>query len=268
VPNKTRSYKKKKAGTVLKILPGAQSLHRAISLLRTVARHNNKGARLSQLSREVSLHVATARRLLTVLTMEGLTAYDPNSKCYSLGIGLYHLGSMAQQFTIRDQLHSTLEEIASETEDTVFLLVRSGNDALCIDRVEGKFPIRALTIDVGMRRPLGVGAGSLALIAFLPDEQFKAFTSANEHRYPEHRNLNVNIIQKLAKRSRKKGYVLSDDLFWEGVISISVPIYNKKNDIIAAITVTAIADRMTASRQKQISSLLKSVATKVKNASQ
>ena len=240
-------------------------MHRAIALLRAVARHNDKGARLSHLSREVNLHIATARRLLTVLTMEGLTTYDPLSKHYSLGIGLYHLGTVAQQFTIREQLHSTLEEIARETEDTVFLLIRSGNDVLCIDRVEGRFPIRALTIDVGIRRPLGIGAGSLALIAFLPEEQFKAVLSANKHRYHGHRNLNAKIIRKLAEQSRKKGYVVSDCLFWEDVISISVPIFKKNNEIMAAITVTAIANRMTLARQKRISNLLKSVAAQLKH---
>ena len=88
MPNKTEANKKENSETGWKNIPGAQSLHRAIALLRAVARHNDKGARLSHLSREVNLHIATARRLLTVLTMEGLTTYDPLSKHYRLGIGL------------------------------------------------------------------------------------------------------------------------------------------------------------------------------------
>lgn len=265
MPTKTKIHKKDNLEAGLENIPGAQSLHRAIALLRAVAKHNEKGTNLSQLSREVGLHVATSRRILAVLTMEGLTAYDPLSKHYRLGIGLYHLGSVAQQFTIREQIHSTLERIAQETEDTVFHLIRSGNDALCIDRVEGRFPIRALTIDVGIQRPLGIGAGSLALIAFLPNKQFEAIIYTNKHRYPKHRNLNIDIIRKLAEESRKNGFVVSDCLFWEDVISISVPIINQMDEIVAAITVTAIANRMTQSRQKRISNQLKSVAVELKH---
>jgi DNA-binding IclR family transcriptional regulator len=152
---------------------GTKSVSRAISLLRAVARYNEDGAHLSTLARNVDLHVVTARRLLSVLAVEGLVSFDPQTKLYKIGIALYHIGSAAKQFEIREKLRSTLEKIADETEDTVFLFVRRSNDAVCIDRIEGRYPIRALSVDVGMSRPLGIGASGLALIAFLPHNQFE-----------------------------------------------------------------------------------------------
>ena len=190
-----------------KALPGAQSLQRAIGLLRAVARRNDSGARLSILARDLALHPATARRLLSVLTAEGLLSFDPISKIYRLGIALYHLGSSAKQFAIREQFRRTPEKIAEETEDTVFLIIPSGNDCICVDRIEGRYPIRALTIDVGVNRPLGIGAGSLALIAFLPREDFEAVVSANAKRYKMFNNLTADIIRELAQKSQKRGYV-------------------------------------------------------------
>ena len=50
--------------------------------------------------------------------------------------------------------------------DTIFLLVRSGFDAVCLDRCEGPFPIRSFTGDIGGRVALGVGQGALAILAF------------------------------------------------------------------------------------------------------
>ena len=72
--------------------------------------------------------------------------------------------------------------IAERTGDTVFLNVRSGPDVLCIDRKEGTFPIKTLIIEVGNRRPLGVGAGGIALLMPLPDEELERVVSANEAR--------------------------------------------------------------------------------------
>jgi DNA-binding IclR family transcriptional regulator len=233
-------------------LKGAQSVQRAIALLRAVAHRNDSGARLSNLARDVSLHPATARRLLSVLTAEGLTSFDPISKIYKIGITLYHLGSSANQFTIREQFRSSLEKIARVTEDTVFLVIRSGNDCICIDRIEGKFPIRALTIDVGVSRPLGVGAGSLALVAFLPKEQFEAVVTANAHRYKMYDNLTADLIRELGHKSKKRGYVASQGIFWPGVTSLSVPVFDQYRNIVAAITVTAISSRMTRERQKMV----------------
>lgn len=238
---------------------GAQSIQRAISLLRAVARHNEKGAALSKIAAEAGLHVATAHRMLSALVQEGLVTQDPISKLYYLGIELFLLGGAAQQFTIRNQLRSALERIAGETGDTVFLLIRSGNDVLCIDRVEGKFPIRTIMIDIGARRPLGIGAGSLALIAFLPDDQFQAILSANASRYAQYQNLTAEDIRKLAAISRKQGYVVSEGLFHEGVTSLGVPIFNRQKKVIAAITVSSISQRMDGKRCQEIVQMVRKV---------
>jgi DNA-binding IclR family transcriptional regulator len=231
---------------------GTQSVSRAVALLRAVARDNENGARLSSLARNVGLHAVTARRLLSVLVHEGLLSFNPQKKTYKIGIALYHIGSTAKQFEIRDQLRSTLEKIADQTEDTVFLFVRRGNDAICIDRIEGRFPIRALLVDVGVSRPLGLGASGLALIAFLPRDRFEKAFSANLKQYSTFPNLKPETILDLARKSLKRGYVVSDSLFWPGVTAVSVPIFDDQSDVIAAISVTAISPRMTRKRQTEV----------------
>lgn len=217
-------------------IQGTQSVSRAISLLRAVARYNESGARLSILARNVGLHAVTARRLLSVLVTEGLVSFDTRKKTYNIGIALYHIGSAAKQFEIRERFRSVLERIADETEDTVFLFIRLGNDSMCVDRIEGRFPIRALTVDVGVSRPLGIGASGLALIAFLPPDQFQEAISANLNRYPSFRTIDPQIIRELARKSRKRGYVVSESLYWPGVTAISVPVFDAQGGVAAAIT--------------------------------
>jgi len=231
---------------------GAQSLQRAIALLRIVGRHNDHGIALSQIAREADLHVATTHRLLSVLAQEDFITYNRASKKYHLGLELHILAGSAHQFTIRQRFRIALEKIAYETGDTVFLLIRSGNDALCIDRVEGKFPIRIIAIDIGIRRPLGIGAGSLALIAFLPPDQMESILAANARRFCQYKNLTIEDIRFLASVSRRVGYVVSEGLFHEGVISMGIPIFDKKGEIIAAITVSSIAQRMDEKRRTKI----------------
>ena len=149
---------------------GNRSIHRAIDLLRAIAKLQGQGSGLSRLAKEAQLPRSTVHRILAVLVQRGLIAIDPMSKTYHIGIELVTLGTTAQQFTIKDRFRSALERISDVSEDTVYLFVRSGNDGLCIDRIVGKFPIHTLTLSVGGRRPLGVGAGCLALLAFLPED--------------------------------------------------------------------------------------------------
>ena len=44
-------------------------------------------------------------------------------------------------------------------------IASEGLEASCTMAVEGAFPIKALPLHVGIRRPLGVGAGGLAIPA-------------------------------------------------------------------------------------------------------
>ncbi len=235
---------------------GAQAIQRAIALLRAVARANERGARATALATEVGLSVATAHRILSVLAQEGLLTHDPYSKLYHLGMELFVLGAAAQEFSIRDRLRPVLEQVALETEDTVFLLIRSGNDAVCIDRVEGCFPIRTLTLDVGSRRPLGVGAGSLALLAFLPDSQVEAVLAANAPRYANYAGFSADDIRRTVAHARDLGFALNGGVLRPNVAAVGVPVLDAERRIVAAVSVAAIPDRMPEDRRERIAELI------------
>jgi len=240
---------------------GAQSVHRTVTLLRTVSRYNKQGVNLSKIARDTGLHNATVHRILSALVKEGFLTYDSISKLYHLGIDLYHIGRDAHHFSICEKYHSIIEEIAEKTEDTVFLLIRSGNDVLCLDMVEGKFPIRTMTIEIGVRRPLGIGVGSLSLIAFLSKQEFEKVLSDNQDRYFDYNGLSKNDIAKLAKKSQKDGFIVSRGLFHEGATSIGVPVKDRHGKIVAAITVSAIDKRMNPERRKEIAGLVSRISS-------
>ncbi len=236
---------------------GVQSISRAIELLRAVAQHNQSGARLSQLARGVGLHVATARRVLQSLVAEGLITYDPMAKLYHLGLELYRLGSQAHQYAIRTRFRASLEAIARATQDTVFLLIRSGHDAICVDMVEGEYPIRTMLINVGFRRPLGVGAGSLALITFEREEEFEAVMRDNAPRYAQYAQLGQERLRAMAARAREVGYVHSDAMFHQDAVSVGVPVFDQDGRVLCAITVSAIRSRMDPQRREEIYRLVR-----------
>ena len=237
-------------------LAGAQSIQRAITLLRAVAQTNERGARATALAAEVGLSVATTHRILSVLAQEGLLTHDPYSKLYHLGVELFVLGTAAQEFSIRDRLRPVLEQVALETEDTVFLLIRSGNDAVCIDRVEGCFPIRTLTLDVGARRPLGIGAGGMALLGFLPDPEIEAVLAANAPRYASYAGFTADDIRNWVQQTREFGYALNNGSLRPSVLAVGVPVLDAARRIVAAVSVAAIPERMPEDRRERIAEMI------------
>ena len=235
---------------------GVKSIHNAASLLRTVAGKNERGASLRYLSKALDLHVETARRMLKALVKEGLLIHDTETRLYHLGLELYNFGSAAFQFTMRDLARPVLEKIAHETEDMVFLGIKSGTDVLPIDRVEGSFPIRAMTQEIGERLPLGIGSGSLAILASLPDSNIKKILRSNQRRYSRYNNRSSQWVRAQIPLVRKQGYAVSKGNVIAGATAVGVSILNSKGHVLGSISVSSISKRMPESRQPEVAKLL------------
>jgi DNA-binding IclR family transcriptional regulator len=236
---------------------GAQSIQRAILLLRTVAESQESGSRLFQIAEKVGLPTTTVHRILAVLVAEGLIEYDPATKFYHIGIGLYVLGNQARRFALREKYRTCLENISHETSDSVYLVVKSGFDALCIDSIEGRSTIRIMTYRVGSRRPLGIGAGSLALLAFSKAEEIELVLTANRFRYNDYK-LSLAQIRDAIGKARSIGYAFSKGHYIKGVNGVGIPLYDGQGNVTAAISVASIADRIDLKRSRKIADLIES----------
>jgi DNA-binding IclR family transcriptional regulator len=244
--------------TSRKALAGAQSIHRAIAVLRVVAQYNQKGVRLSKVAQKLGLHTATVHRMLSVLVKEQLVTHDPVSKLYQIGLELYSLGATALQLSIRDKLHPSLERIAEKTGDTCHLALRSGNDAMCIDRVVGKYPVQVLTLELGERRPLGIGANALAILSSLPKDEIETIIQSNRLRYRIYKFSEASDVARSVDKSCQLGYGLSDRVVNSQTIGVGVAVKDRDDRVVAAISVAGITPRMGKKRQKEIAALIKS----------
>lgn len=166
---------------------GTQSIQRAALLLREIAAHNRLGLRLVDLAIRSKLERPTVHRILKSLVAENMVTQNPENRRYFLGQALFEFGlAAAQQFSLRDLCQASLNRIAEKTGDTVFLTLRNGNEAVCIDRKDGAYPIKVFTLNIGDRRPLGVGAGGLAVLAALPPQQIQEIVNDITPRLANH----------------------------------------------------------------------------------
>ena len=238
-------------------LSGTQSIERALLLLREIAAHNRAGSRLLDLATRTGLQRPTVHRMLKCLTLEGMVQQDPDTHRYYLGSMVFELGlTAAPRFNLRDICHPSMTRIADATGDTVFLTQRSGLDAVCIDRHEGTFPIKTFTLDVGVRRPLGVGTGSLAILSALSEDEAKSVVNSNTVRLTEY-GLTPATLLSLVKRAQKLGYAVREMPTLAGVRSIGHAVHNHSGVAFAALSVSAISSRMTEKRVTELAGLLK-----------
>lgn len=244
---------------------GTQSIRRAAQVLRLIASLNATGLRLVDVARHTKLERPTTHRILRRLLAEGMVKQDPATRRYFLGHLVFELGLAASSsFNLREVCHPSLVRLAEKTGDTVFLTIRSGYDTVCIDRKEGSFPIRTLTLDVGTRRPLGVGAGGMALLMSLPDATIDGIVSANSLRLGAYQ-LTVRSLMRMIRRSKELGYALNDAQLTPGATSVGLPIRSRFGEPFLAISIGAINGRMGPDQQKKLVSAIRSEVSQLED---
>ena len=237
---------------------GTQAVARAAALLREIAASHESGAALADLAAKLSLERPTAHRILQRLVMEKLVVQEPKSRHYLLGPLVYELGLAAKPANdMQGVVGDACARIASECGDTVFSIIRSGLDSLCVERYEGSYPVKALLMNPGRRRPMGIGAGSLALLSAMPQENAAKILEENKNRLKQAGEGALQETLSDIKRFAGQGYALRQPVDAPEILSLSVPVLNAYRTPIYAISISALKFRVESRLKVLVDLLLK-----------
>ncbi|WP_454691297.1 IclR family transcriptional regulator [Achromobacter aloeverae] len=232
---------------------GTQGVARVVTLLKLLAQHRDPGLRFVDVARLCGLEQPTAHRMLKALEREEMVARDPVTRRYRLGPLVFELGlAAAGDFNLVDVCRPSLRRLADATGDTAFLFIRRGHDAVCIDRIQGHYPIQTPVVIVGSRQPLGVNAGGLAILQALSEEEVAEAVAAVSARLGAYGEFDELDLRQAVVEARKRGYAAIGEKAVPGVTAIGLPVRNAYGAPAAALTIAATSNRMTAKRQQEI----------------
>ncbi|MEK8052797.1 IclR family transcriptional regulator [Ideonella sp. DXS22W] len=230
---------------------------RVFAVIRALGAVQAEGGRVTELARAVGLTQATTHRQLAQLVAEGLVEQDERSKRYRLSLDFFALAAQAgNPGDLRTLARPALLRLCGSLGDTIFLLARSGFDAVCLDRAEGPFPIRSFTGDVGGRIALGVGQGALAILAFLPEAEREEVIRFNLARVREYGVYDEVYLRTEIERVRALGYAGRNTGLLEGMAGVAVPVLDREGRAVAALSVGTLSDRLNAERLPTVVALL------------
>jgi DNA-binding IclR family transcriptional regulator len=234
-----------------------------MSIIDALAAAADGGMRLADVMQATGLNKTTAHRLLGNLLAHRLADHDDETGRYFVGVRLIALASAARKrFQLAPLVESILVNLSRQTQDTVMLGARIGDEAVCLECWEGAFPIKVLTLRAGDRRPLGIGSPGIALLAFLPDAEIDRILAANVTERAEFPFDEIQIRQMIAK-ARKLGYAYNDVHVFKGMemitdmAAVSVPICAASGVPVACLSVTAITQRLAQPRRDNIVAALR-----------
>lgn len=214
--------------------------------------------RLTDIAQHASLDISTARRILKDLEAAGFVERDPVNKHYMLGPQVYAMHhAMVDGLDVRALARPALIRLARRFGDTVILSLPLGWESVCLDLCFGDYPIRANYLQVGSRRPLGVGAGSMALLSALDESEAEAVMpmvrqrlAANYPRFPEPQ------LIAATQRGRDLGYVMLLDVVVEKMGGLGVAVRGPSGRAIAALSIAALNERIESREQELAQALI------------
>lgn len=242
---------------------GTQSIRRAFLVLRVVSLGEG-GHGLNDIATATGLARPTVHRLLTALIAEGAVEQRPRTQRYRASKYLNVSELRPAASPLLNAASPFLDEAAEKIGDTVSLTLRSGLETICVARRLGSYPIQILSLGVGVRRPIGVSASSIALLSTLSPAGARQILHRNRsHLHSSGVTLRDTIQAVTAAKER--GYAFRERGLVQGTKAISVAFGANAGEALATLTVTAIAHRMPVHRVKSVVDLLRDCAVNIEN---
>ena len=157
---------------------------------------------------------------------------------------------------IAELAQPSLLRLSERSADTALLSVRSGVEALYLARSVGSHPLQPNYLQIGSRRPLGVGAGSLALMVWLPDAEIEAIIEVLIPRLAKSPRITPKYLRERSTAARKHGHTMLLDAAYPGMGGVGVPVRDDIGQVVAALSIGASSDRIRR-RETELAEMLK-----------
>jgi DNA-binding IclR family transcriptional regulator len=142
-----------------------------------------------------------------------------------------------------------MEMLAREHGETVSLMVRDGDEAVCIDQVDGLFPIRLSAVR-GRRLSLYTGASPRLLLAFAPEEEREDYISRCNFIKITPRTIgDPEQLRSALTEIPRCGYAVSEGELDEGVVSFAAPNRNASGRVVASMSAAGPKTRLEGERR-------------------
>ena len=241
---------------------GSQAVDRALALLQITGHGSGRGVALSDLISASGLGKPTVRRLMLALIRRGLVEQDGATRLYHLGEESYVLGTLATpRHGLLEIAADAVVRLAKASGDTAFVNMRRGSSAVCLHREDGAFPIRTHALETGAQHPLGIGAGSLAMLSALPDAEVEELLAANADRLAaDYPNYDADLLRSDVAETRARGFALNPGRIVAGSWGVGVALRRPDGSVVGAMSIAAIENRMQPPRDVELAALLTSEA--------
>jgi len=219
------------------------------SLILDILGQSPQGISIRDLSAKIKFPKGTTHRFLSSLSYFGYVRQDPKTRNYFLGLKLVELGQLLlSQLDHRKEAEQFLKDLAEKTKETVHMAFLDRDEIVYIDKVEIDHNPSGLRMAsrVGLRNPAHSCAMGKVLLSYLPEEEVdRVIEEKGLVKRTEHTITDPHQLKKQLNLVRTQGYAVDDEENEMGIRCVAAPLYNEIGKVVAAISISAPAFRVT-----------------------
>ena len=164
-------------------------------------------------------------------------------------------------FTLR---RSYLRKLTNDIEETVSLSMPIGTKLVYFDRIEFHWPMQ-LNLEAGDHLPLHASAsGKLYLSSIDEDKVIQIFKNIKTPKTAKNTIIDIAQFKKEIKKIKNQGYAFDDEEWFDGMVGVSVPIFNSNKDLCFCLSTHTAKSRKDISDLKKILSIMTTSANNLK----
>lgn len=217
--------------------PRMPAVRNCIAVLRTLGSTTNPVS-AGALARSLHMPRSTTYQLLQVLVDEGLVVHVPGAAGYTLGDGVFELGSAySRRSSLENLAQPLLARLARTLGESATLSILQGRDLVYLSKEQPQRPV-PLVNEPGVHLPSHLTASGRAILAGLPRREVlawfsdpDAFATRNGHGPRSLRELRTVLAEDL-----RRGWSVEGDTVTDGVTCIAAAAYDRNGRPVAAVT--------------------------------
>ncbi|WP_374618759.1 IclR family transcriptional regulator [Devosia sp.] len=240
-------------------MASSSNASRAAAMLLLLGKSGAAGAPLKELAEELEDAKPAVLRCLNSLIEFGFAEQVSRGR-YRLGPTIFSLARSESAVQVEvARWHSVLDEVVETFGQSVALVRRAGMEVVIVDKLVGTSPVQALVTQIGGRLPMGIGAGSVAILSSLDHPDWAEIVQRNSEKYPKW-NFDAEMVAKHVEQAVVRGFSFDSGLLIPECAGLAVPIRERgqyESDL--ALTLSVPRAFFEANQPTQVASRLKSI---------
>lgn len=239
--------------------PGPRSgvlvVDRAVAILNTFTRDRPEIG-MSEISRMTGLTTSTTHRLLAGLQAHDLVRQVADRR-YALGPHVLRLAHVANaRISLTEAALPVMRWLRDESGETVGLhVLQADHLRIVVDQVESREALRRTYTGLGEPIPLHQGAPGKVLLAYLSRDAREAILARPLEAATASTIIDADVLRAEVQDIRRRGYAFSFEERVPGIRTVAVPVWDHTGTVIACISVTGPATRLTKARLSELAPL-------------